>query len=354
MGDWTKIIYDKLPMFYGQLMINQYVQDPALSFCAIGDATCDSTPLQVTEFGQGHSLDQLLNKVYLEGGGGGNITESYELAAYFYLKHSDVSQAALPYMFITGDEAFYDKVSKDHIKEVIGSHVQKDADSKKMFDELKKKYNLFLLHKPYSESHANSKIITKWQNTLGKEHILELVTPKACIDVMLGAISIVSEARTLQAYIEDMKDRGQDQNRIDEVTRALLPLNNAITKKTFEKVENKDIAPFVRPQEEIVQPTDEIEKLLQEFKKSLGIQPAPKRNNSIEIPDDYLCPITQELLDDPVITSDGQTYERFAIEKWLLTNNTSPLTNAPLDNKTLISNVLLRKVVSDFKQKNGL
>ncbi len=38
----------------------------------------------MTEFGQGKEIDQLISKVWLEGGGGGNQIESYELAAYFY------------------------------------------------------------------------------------------------------------------------------------------------------------------------------------------------------------------------------------------------------------------------------
>jgi hypothetical protein len=36
----------------------------------------------------------------------------------------------------------------------------------------------------------------------------------------------------------------------------------------------------------------------------------------LTIPDDYLCPITQEIMLDPVITEDGETYERKAIQDW--------------------------------------
>lgn len=42
-----------MPMFYGQIKMQNYIKDPEISFCAIGDATCDSAPLQVTGFGQG-------------------------------------------------------------------------------------------------------------------------------------------------------------------------------------------------------------------------------------------------------------------------------------------------------------
>jgi hypothetical protein len=45
---------------------------------------------------------------------------------------------------------------------------------------------------------------------------------------------------------------------------------------------------------------------------------------------------------------DGNTYERSAIEQWLRTNDTSPLTNETLPNKTLIPNLSFRKIIQDF------
>jgi hypothetical protein len=59
-------------MFYGQIKMREYVKDPAISFCAIGDVTSDKAPLQVTPFGQGKEIDEMIKKLYLEGGGGGN------------------------------------------------------------------------------------------------------------------------------------------------------------------------------------------------------------------------------------------------------------------------------------------
>jgi len=59
---------------------------------------------------------------------------------------------------------------------------------------------------------------------------------------------------------------------------------------------------------------------------------------------EYLCPISQDWMSDPVTASDGHTYERTEITKWFLTcernqnNLTSPKTNAPLESKTLTPN----------------
>jgi hypothetical protein len=48
---------------------------------------------------------------------------------------------------------------------------------------------------------------------------------------------------------------------------------------------------------------------------------------------DLRCPISLELMEDPVIALDGHTYEREAIEKWFECSNSSPLTNEKLDSK---------------------
>jgi hypothetical protein len=71
--------------------------------------------------------------------------------------------------------------------------------------------------------------------------------------------------------------------------------------------------------------------------------PAPR-----ERPPEHSCPISMEVMTDPVIAMDGNTYERSAIEQWLRTNDTSPLTNETLPNKTRIPNLSFRKIIQDF------
>ena len=51
---------------------------------------------------------------------------------------------------------------------------------------------------------------------------------------------------------------------------------------------------------------------------------------------DYVCPITHLRFRDPVVTSDGHTYERHAIETWLKEHDTSPLTGERLPSKVLL------------------
>ena len=57
------------------------------------------------------------------------------------------------------------------------------------------------------------------------------------------------------------------------------------------------------------------------------------------------------IFNDPVVASDGITYERTEIEKWLSSHSTSPITKKPMDNK-LVCNIFVKKMVVEFLEKN--
>jgi len=70
------------------------------------------------------------------------------------------------------------------------------------------------------------------------------------------------------------------------------------------------------------------------------------RTTVFSISEELVCPISQELMVDPVFTSDGVTYERKEIETWFQQNDTSPATNLRLDSKTLISNISAKNTIA--------
>mmetsp|Transcript_38323 Transcript_38323/g.122979 ORF Transcript_38323/g.122979 Transcript_38323/m.122979 type:complete len:280 (+) Transcript_38323:62-901(+) len=67
-----------------------------------------------------------------------------------------------------------------------------------------------------------------------------------------------------------------------------------------------------------------------------------------KVPTSFLCPITHEVMRDPVSTSDGQSYERRAIEHWLQHSNLSPLTGEQLHSKALTRNHALRNAIGEY------
>lgn len=72
-------------------------------------------------------------------------------------------------------------------------------------------------------------------------------------------------------------------------------------------------------------------------------------------PEDFRCPISLELMTDPVTVSTGQTYDRSSIERWLKAGNiTCPKTGERLTCTELVPNSALRKLIKQFCADNGI
>ncbi|KAJ6765621.1 U BOX DOMAIN-CONTAINING [Salix purpurea] len=79
-----------------------------------------------------------------------------------------------------------------------------------------------------------------------------------------------------------------------------------------------------------------------------------QRCQSLIIPHEFLCPITMEIMVDPVIVASGQTYERESIQKWLNSKHrTCPKTGQILDHLSLATNFALRNLILQWCEKNN-
>ena len=77
--------------------------------------------------------------------------------------------------------------------------------------------------------------------------------------------------------------------------------------------------------------------------------PAPRE----EPPADFICPITTELMSDPVMAADGHSYERSAIERWLATKSTSPMTGEELQHTCLANHHMLRRMIREWGETHS-
>mmetsp|Transcript_34772 Transcript_34772/g.98576 ORF Transcript_34772/g.98576 Transcript_34772/m.98576 type:complete len:153 (-) Transcript_34772:264-722(-) len=77
----------------------------------------------------------------------------------------------------------------------------------------------------------------------------------------------------------------------------------------------------------------------------------PWTNLKEEPPHMFICPITQDVMLEPVVAADGNTYDRQAIEKWYELHDTSPLTNQKVEG-TLIPNRMLQSEIKDWMARN--
>ncbi|EOD06269.1 hypothetical protein EMIHUDRAFT_249951 [Emiliania huxleyi CCMP1516] len=67
-------------------------------------------------------------------------------------------------------------------------------------------------------------------------------------------------------------------------------------------------------------------------------------------PADFICPITTEVMSDPVMATDGHSYERKQIERWLATKSTSPMTGEALEHSILTPNHALRGRIREWQE----
>jgi hypothetical protein len=79
-----------------------------------------------------------------------------------------------------------------------------------------------------------------------------------------------------------------------------------------------------------------------------------KKHEKLVIPQNYKCPITLELFINPVVASDGNTYEFEAIQQVINTTMKSPLTGAVLPSASLFPNLNLRSEIMEFRSANKL
>ncbi|KAL2239244.1 U-box domain-containing protein 9 [Sesamum indicum] len=73
------------------------------------------------------------------------------------------------------------------------------------------------------------------------------------------------------------------------------------------------------------------------------------------VPEEFKCPLSKELMRDPVIIATGQTYDKPFIQKWLKAGNrTCPLTQQVLSHTILTPNHLIREMIMQWCKNHGI
>ena len=63
----------------------------------------------------------------------------------------------------------------------------------------------------------------------------------------------------------------------------------------------------------------------------------------------FLCPITHEVMVDPVIDPEGNSYEKHAIEDWIRQSGKSPITRTALSIDDLRPNRALKMAIDEYR-----
>lgn len=210
MGESPAVIFSKCP--YLDVEGKEYLgEDMEISFAAIGDAYSDKYPLQVRPFVKGLDLKKRLEELVIEGGGGGQERESYELAALYYAQHVEMPNAVKPIFIFIGDEGIYDFANKSHSKKWAYVDLDKRTGFRKVFKALQQKFTVYAIRQPYRKmkgdqmSEADQRIHKQWASILGEDHIAFLPDAARIVDVIFGILA--KETNKIEYFTEEISQR---------------------------------------------------------------------------------------------------------------------------------------------------
>ncbi|MER6814534.1 hypothetical protein ABT299_35115 [Spirillospora sp. NPDC000708] len=226
MGGVPRTLQTKLPDLLGLLLRKGYVEHPHILFGAVGDATCDRAPLQIGQFEADNRMDDDLGKILLEGGGGGQMRESYELAMYFMARHTSIDcfekRGKRGYLFMIGDELAYPKIKRREVAKVVGDDLERDLPVEDVLRELQRMYEVYFII-PEGAYHSGSRELKDfWQGLLG-QHVLYLDDLDAVCETIALTVGLAEDAIDLDEGLGHLAEAGSDAGA--SVSRALARLD---------------------------------------------------------------------------------------------------------------------------------
>ena len=165
-GLWTLAteIYDRKP-----------ISDPHIMFMAVGDPACDEAPLQCTQFETDIRIAEQLKELWLEGRGGGNDSEGYNLPWYFAankcVTDSFNKRNKKGYLITIGDEEVPYTLTKEQIKRVIGDDVESDLTNEQLLSVVQRSWNVyhFIINEGSHYRHYGKRVDSSWRNLMGQQ-----------------------------------------------------------------------------------------------------------------------------------------------------------------------------------------
>lgn len=173
----------------------------------------------------------------------------------------------------------------------------------------------------------------------------------------------LTERRALKKLIE--RARAEEDKRKESIVAYLLHLMRKYSKLFRSEFSDDNDSQGSAPCSPTVQGTIEdvgpgvnghaFERQLSKL-SSFNFKPSNRRSGQMSLPPEELrCPISLQLMYDPVIIASGQTYERICIEKWFSDgHSTCPKTQQKLSHLSLTPNYCVKGLVSSWCEQNGL
>lgn len=190
----AEMVKTGLPTVVEQTLTHKPVPDPQFMMLAVGDAYCDQSPLQATQFESDIRIAKQITDFHLEGGGGGNGGESYHLAWYFAAKKTKldslIKRGKKGILFTIGDEHLHPTLESAHIRQIFGDDVHEDISSKELVTMAEKSFDLFHIICTHDHESSFGAVIKQWESVLGKEHVIVLNNHEHLPEIIASALRV--------------------------------------------------------------------------------------------------------------------------------------------------------------------
>lgn len=196
MGDWPGIYYSKAP--YVDHETKDYLGgDAETALLAFDDFYCDlEYPIQSKPFASGQQFAENMRGLVRTGMGGTTEQESAEVVALYCTRKVHIPNAERAVLTFITDEAPYPSVDPEHARR-IGISLQQPLSTAKVFAELKKKFEVYLIRKPYhmlangAMDAMDCRIHGEWERLIGADHIALLPEKERVADVYFAILAKV-------------------------------------------------------------------------------------------------------------------------------------------------------------------
>ncbi len=158
----------------------EQTKDVEFMIMGIGDLAYDRAPIQASQFESDIRIAEQLDKLYFEGGGGGNGYESYTAAWYFALNNTrlDCHGRGKKGIIITmGDEPLNPYLPKEPLEAALGAGNEKDIETSELYGEIVRKfevYHLAVIDPRSCGARYEKEIMKTFGEYLDKKHLIKV------------------------------------------------------------------------------------------------------------------------------------------------------------------------------------
>src|SRR5262249_12998305 len=161
---------------------------------------------------------------FLEGGGGGQVTESYELAMYFLARHTATDchqkRGKRGYLFVIGDEAPYPAVKRSEVRRLIGDRPPADLPVEELLGELRHAWDVYFVLPKMTHHWNNKAVYRRWVQLLG-QNVLRLEEPAGICELIASTIGLAEGKVDLQGVNGDLAGAGSSASVARAIGKAL-------------------------------------------------------------------------------------------------------------------------------------